>query len=684
LKINPDGDIVWGDYDADGDLDLLVIGQQATTTGGATARIYRNEGDTNNDGTVDFTTLFASDLNLPGFRSESTAAWGDYDSDGDLDLVIGGLNPSSQRLTAIYRNDGDTNGDGIVNFTDIQTSLPALNDPSMAWGDYDQDGDLDLVLQGLPDTGPPVTAIYRNDGDTDGDNLADFTDIGAGLLSVEDGSVDWGDYDSDGDLDLVITGSNSSGNATRIYRNEGDIDSDGTIEFVGLAASTTGLPNVGTTGVPSSNVEKSSVGQWGDADLDGDLDLLLVGVASTGPSTFEIITRLYRNDGGDRFTQFPGILAGVIPGDGTWGDYDGDGDLDIVVTGFVPTSPTNLQFLTRVIQNERFNTPRDDAATVSVVSNGRVDFGTTGLSIDFGPGTTPGSVTVSRFNTPPPETDGLPSDENTSQYRFLITTDGNALPGPGTTVRFDPSRLGGITTPGDVTIHTRSALDAGPFAPLTTTVENGEIVATVTGFSEFVLTSPTDPLPVELTAFDARQQSDAVLLTWHTASEENNAGFEIQRRTAADWERVGFVEGGGTTEEPQSYRFEDTDLPYEAESLTYRLRQVDLDGTASISDPVTVNRPSLEAELLPSYPNPAQSMVTLRYAVPDRGDASGPSAVRIELYDLLGRRVQTVVDTEAAGRYEQVMDVSGLASGTYFLRMQTEGFTETQRLTIVR
>ncbi|WP_028566807.1 FG-GAP-like repeat-containing protein [Salisaeta longa] len=690
LKINPDGDIVWGDYDADGDLDLLVIGQQATTTGGATARIYRNEGDTNNDGTVDFTTLSASDLNLPGFRSESTAAWGDYDSDGDLDLIIGGLNPSSQRLTSIYRNDGDTDNDGIVNFIDIQADLPDLSDPSIAWGDFDEDGDLDLILQGLPDTGSPVTAIYRNDGDSDGDNLADFTDISAGLLSVEDGSVDWGDYDSDGDLDLVITGSNSSGNATRIYRNEGDIDSDGTIEFVGLAASTTGLPNVGTTGVPSSNVEKSSVGQWGDADLDGDLDLLLVGVASTGSSTFEIITRLYRNDGGDRFTQFPGILAGVIPGDGTWGDYDGDGDLDIVVTGSV-----SGKFLTRVIGNERFTTPRDDAATVSVVSDGRVDFGTTGLAIDFGPGTTPGSVTVSRFNTPPPDTDGLPSDENISQYRFLITTDGDALPGSGTRVRFDPDALGGITTPGNVTVYTRSALDAGTFVELPTTVENGEIAATVTGFSEFVLTSPTDPLPVELTAFDAQQQSDAVLLTWQTAAETNNAGFYVQRRVGsstaapgsvskASWTELGFVEGGGTTKERQSYRFEDTDLPYEAESLTYRLRQVDLDGTASTSDPVTVNRSSLEAELLPSYPNPAQSMVTLRYAVPDRGDASGPSTVRIELYDLLGRHVKTVVNTKATGRHEQVIDVRGLASGMYFLRMQTEGFTETRRLTIVR
>ncbi|MGM0706175.1 MAG: T9SS type A sorting domain-containing protein, partial [Bacteroidota bacterium] len=157
---------------------------------------------------------------------------------------------------------------------------------------------------------------------------------------------------------------------------------------------------------------------------------------------------------------------------------------------------------------------------------------------------------------------------------------------------------------------------------------------------------------------------------------------ETSRRdvsTGESWETVARLDGAGTTDEPQSYRFEDADLPYAADSLSYRLRQVDTDGTESFSEAVTIARLVTEAELLPTYPNPARSTATVRFAVPERQD------VRIHLYDMLGRRVQTVVDTGAEGRTEQVLDVSRLASGTYFLRMETEdGPVDTQRVTVVR
>jgi hypothetical protein len=142
---------------------------------------------------------------------------------------------------------------------------------------------------------------------------------------------------------------------------------------------------------------------------------------------------------------------------------------------------------------------------------------------------------------------------------------------------------------------------------------------------------------------------------------------------------MGHLDGAGTTDTPQSYRFEDTDLPYAADSLSYRLRQVDTGGTESFSEAVTIARQVTEAELLPTYPNPARSQATVRFAVPNRQD------VRIDLYDMLGRRIRTVVDTNAEGRTEAQLDVSSLASGTYFLRMQTEdGPVDTHRVTVVR
>ncbi|WP_176521779.1 LamG-like jellyroll fold domain-containing protein [Longimonas halophila] len=224
-------------------------------------------------------------------------------------------------------------------------------------------------------------------------------------------------------------------------------------------------------------------------------------------------------------------------------------------------------------------------------------------------------------------------------------------------------------------------------------------VQDLTGFSQFALASSEDsnPLPVELAQMEATYdggEQERVTVQWETRSETNNAGFEVQRRaadgsgsvetshrgvsTAESWETIAQVDGAGTTDEPQSYRVEDTDLPYAADSLRYRLRQLDADGSATLSDPVTVARNVDQAELLPTYPNPTRSQATVRYAVPER------QAVEIALYDVLGRRVRTVTDGRAEGRTEQTMDVSDLASGTYFLRMQTESHTETQRVTVVR
>ena len=201
-----------------------------------------------------------------------------------------------------------------------------------------------------------------------------------------------------------------------------------------------------------------------------------------------------------------------------------------------------------------------------------------------------------------------------------------------------------------------------------------------------------EALPVELAEFEAQLTGDeSVQLQWETISETDNAGFEIQRREASvetsrrdvstgeSWQTIANVDGAGTTDEPQSYRFDDTDLPYAADSLTYRLRQIDTDGTESFSDEVVVERQPTEAELLPTYPNPTSSQATVRFAVPES------QHVRIHLYDMLGRRVQTVTDQELEGRHEQAIDVSRLASGTYFLRMQTDdGPVDTQRITVVR
>ena len=197
--------VQWGDYDNDGHADILLMG--AENGGPAYTRIYRN----NHNGT--FTDIQAA---LPRF-SQGDLAWGDYDRDGDLDVLLSGLDHSgttpvggTARFTRIYRN----NGNGT--FTDIQAGLADAGDSSVAWGDYNNDGYLDIALSG--DIGGTARSfVYRNNGD------GTFTDIQAGLTHVDLGSVAWGDYDNDGLLDLVLTGApNGPGDIAQVYRNNGN------------------------------------------------------------------------------------------------------------------------------------------------------------------------------------------------------------------------------------------------------------------------------------------------------------------------------------------------------------------------------------------------------------------------------------------------------------------------------
>jgi hypothetical protein len=200
-------------------------------------------------------------------------------------------------------------------------------------------------------------------------------------------------------------------------------------------------------------------------------------------------------------------------------------------------------------------------------------------------------------------------------------------------------------------------------------------------------------LPVEMAGITARLSGQETILSWRTFSETNNAGFRIQRRVGARerggkgdgergggkaWTTVGKVDGAGTTSQPQSYRYTDGDLPYEAERLTYRLKQVDTDGTASFTETVTVERGVTEVQLLAPYPNPVRGQATVRYALP------GKQETTIRLYDLLGRQVRTVVSEKEEGRHEQTLDVSGLSSGVYFLRLRAGGDVRTQKMTVVQ
>jgi hypothetical protein len=215
-------------------------------------------------------------------------------------------------------------------------------------------------------------------------------------------------------------------------------------------------------------------------------------------------------------------------------------------------------------------------------------------------------------------------------------------------------------------------------------LEDGDGTISDPDDARFDLRVGSSALPVELAGFKAQNTEGTIRLTWQTASETNNAGFYVQRKTrGGSWTRLGFVESkaqGGTTSEPKSYRFRDTGLPYTADSLAYRLRQVDIGGAAHLSDEQVVQRdaPS-RVELKPPAPNPAPRRATVWFAVPKA------TQVHISVYDLLGRRVATAADGRfRAGRHEETIQTASLAPGAYFVRLRTDQKVQTRRLTVVR
>jgi hypothetical protein len=192
------------------------------------------------------------------------------------------------------------------------------------------------------------------------------------------------------------------------------------------------------------------------------------------------------------------------------------------------------------------------------------------------------------------------------------------------------------------------------------------------------------PLPVELAAFTAVAEDGNVLLSWTTASETNNAGFAVEQRTVAEsgpegvWREVGFVEGAGTTSEAQSYRLR---IPAVGPGThTFRLRQIDLDGTEAITDPVEVSLRLDEAYALAAYPNPFGAGRPAHI----RLDVREAQRVQVAVYDVLGRRVATLHDGEVASKATMQLAGQGLASGVYFVRVTGEHFQTTRRLTLVR
>jgi hypothetical protein len=186
-------------------------------------------------------------------------------------------------------------------------------------------------------------------------------------------------------------------------------------------------------------------------------------------------------------------------------------------------------------------------------------------------------------------------------------------------------------------------------------------------------------VPVELTSFTLQVVKDGVELNWRTSTETNNQGFQIERMNAgSSFEQVGYVAGFGTTTEPKAYSFVDSKL--EAGSYTYRLKQIDFDGTFTYSDEVNVEvEIPLVYALEQNYPNPFNPNTTIKYSISEDG------FVKLAVYNLLGEEVTSLVNNEQkAGRYEVVFDASRFASGVYYYRMEAQNYISIKKMILIK
>jgi hypothetical protein len=281
------GKVAFGDINNDGFPDLIITG---STGGGArTVNQYMNDGA----GNYSIKAITPFEPNWGG-----DFAFGDIDNDGDLDVLMSGIDASDSAFTKLYLNNG------MGDFSEATgTPFEDLGNSSVAFIDIENDNDKDLIIAGKNNSDILNTNLYINDGS------GNFTLVAnTSFENISSGDIAIGDSDNDGDQDILISGgAENNTNISNLYIN------DGTGTFTLLPAT----PFLGT---------QVGASDFADFDNDGDLDVLIVGAGT------EIIANIYENQGSNNFALIDSLYGAYLSSTAI-GDIDGDNDLDLIIAG---------------------------------------------------------------------------------------------------------------------------------------------------------------------------------------------------------------------------------------------------------------------------------------------------------------------------------------------------------------
>ncbi len=331
-----DGSAHLVDVDGDGDLDFFNTGDQGGSGFQGIAQLFTN------DGSGTFTLVTGTPF--PGTESAS-AAFADFDADGDVDLILTGKINDDDEIANMYTNDGSGSFTLVVGTPFLGVSLG-----DVVVADLDGDTDLDVIISGYnSEAVSRISVVYKNDGT----GAFDVFTPSPAFEVANEGDVDMADVDGDGDEDLLVTGFVGPGEMTKFYTNDG-----------------TGVFTEDATASALFTDMRDSDADFADVDGDGDQDLLINGRFGSS----DRVAELYLNDGTGTFalaagTPFIGGNAGTVD----FFDADNDGDMDVLLSGYENSTPHRN---TRLYSNDGDgNFTEETSETITGINNADIAIG---------------------------------------------------------------------------------------------------------------------------------------------------------------------------------------------------------------------------------------------------------------------------------------------------------------------